>query len=64
MKTQRTCLRCGHEFQSTGPGNRICGSCARINAAVRINEGDLAAQRGAKVNRGAARSGPRQSRKD
>jgi hypothetical protein len=23
----RQCLMCGHKFQSTGPGNRICKKC-------------------------------------
>lgn len=25
--TPRTCLRCGKEFPSLGPGNRRCGRC-------------------------------------
>ena len=28
----RVCLRCGHGFQSSGPGNRICGTCVPLNA--------------------------------
>lgn len=27
----RTCLRCGEEFDSTGPGNRICPYCKLLN---------------------------------
>lgn len=30
-KSERTCLRCNESFSSTGPGNRICGECARKN---------------------------------
>lgn len=27
-KATRTCLRCNKSFNSTGPGNRICGHCS------------------------------------
>ncbi len=44
--TPRTCLRCGITFESTGPGNRICGPCSRGKEA------------GIKTaNRGASRKG-------
>lgn len=28
----RTCLRCNKEFDSTGPGNRICAKCSAANS--------------------------------
>jgi hypothetical protein len=28
---QRRCLRCGKDFSSRGPGNRICHPCRKIN---------------------------------
>ncbi|XZE55784.1 RusA family crossover junction endodeoxyribonuclease [Planctomycetaceae bacterium SH139] len=30
----RSCLRCDEAFVSTGPGNRICESCAFLNALL------------------------------
>ena len=27
QESQRRCLRCGRQFDSAGPGNRLCGSC-------------------------------------
>lgn len=27
QRKSRTCLRCGKDFMSDGPGNRICGLC-------------------------------------
>ncbi len=30
-KSERKCLKCGKEFKSAGPGNRICGECGREN---------------------------------
>jgi len=30
-KTERICLKCDESFKSDGPGNRICGECARHN---------------------------------
>lgn len=30
--TKRRCLSCGSHFDSTGPGNRICGSCRSTDA--------------------------------
>ncbi len=30
-KTERVCLKCDKLFNSTGPGNRICGECGRDN---------------------------------
>ena len=35
-KTKRICLRCGKRFPSTGPGNRICSKCAKINSDIYI----------------------------
>jgi hypothetical protein len=32
-KQKRVCLRCGAEFDSAGPGNRICSACQVRNAA-------------------------------
>jgi hypothetical protein len=29
--TRRICLRCGREFFSTGPGNRLCHRCNKAN---------------------------------
>ncbi len=31
-KTKRRCLSCGSSFDSTGPGNRICGACRSTDA--------------------------------
>jgi DNA-directed RNA polymerase subunit RPC12/RpoP len=45
---QRTCLRCGKKFDSTGPDNRICQRCAKINARIPITEEQLQKQRGVK----------------
>jgi hypothetical protein len=30
--TKRRCLKCGKEFQSAGPGNRICVVCNKNNS--------------------------------
>jgi len=49
---QRTCLRCGKSFDSTGPGNRICKRCAQINARIPITEEQLQKQRGVKRRNG------------
>jgi len=49
---QRTCLKCGKSFDSTGPGNRICKRCAPINARLFLTEEQLQKQRGAKRHRG------------
>ena len=27
----RVCLSCSEKFRSSGPGNRICNGCARLN---------------------------------
>jgi hypothetical protein len=35
-------------FHSKNAGNRICKKCARVNAAIRISEEQLACERGAK----------------
>jgi hypothetical protein len=31
----RTCLKCSDEFNSTGPGNRLCAKCQETNKSVR-----------------------------
>lgn len=31
MEKQRKCLRCGNDFLSSGPGNRICQKCNDYN---------------------------------
>ena len=31
---ERTCLKCGVRFKSSGPGNRICPRCAKENAGL------------------------------
>jgi hypothetical protein len=49
---QRTCLKCGKEFASTGPGNRICKRCAQINNRISITEEQLQKQRGVKRRNG------------
>ena len=49
----RVCLKCNESFPSTGPGNRICKKCARINAKFGpIPEAVLAKQRGTKRHNG------------
>ncbi len=51
--TKRVCLKCGKDFPSKGPGNRICRVCARINAGYgTIPEAVLAKQRGSKRHNG------------
>lgn len=32
----RMCLKCSKEFESTGPGNRLCRKCGSDNRAVRV----------------------------
>lgn len=32
-KTPRICLKCDKEFQSTGPGNRICPGCSHTQSS-------------------------------
>lgn len=44
----RTCLKCSKLFHSTGPGNRICQPCHRVNARLRPSESELQRQRGVK----------------
>ena len=52
-EAERTCLKCGKKFRSTGPGNRICKKCTRINAGFgSIPEALLAKQRGSKRHNG------------
>lgn len=45
---KRQCLKCSEMFHSKNAGNRICKKCARVNAAIRISEEQLACERGAK----------------
>ena len=33
-KQKRICLRCGEEFPSKGPYNRLCDKCSSINERV------------------------------
>lgn len=49
---QRTCLKCGKSFESTGPGNRICRRCQQVNDRLPITEEQLQKQRGAKRHNG------------
>jgi hypothetical protein len=35
VERPRICLLCGCEFNSTGPGNRICSNCKAKKAKVR-----------------------------
>ena len=49
---QRTCLKCGKSFDSTGPGNRICRRCQQVNDRLPITEEQLQKQRGAKRHNG------------
>ncbi len=49
---QRTCLKCGKSFDSTGPGNRICPPCQRDNSRLRLTEQELQTQRGVKRRNG------------
>ena len=52
-RASRVCLKCGKDFPSTGPGNRICKPCTRINARFGfIPEEVLAKQRGVKRHNG------------
>ncbi len=32
VTSPRKCLRCGNDFESEGPMNRICGACKSLNA--------------------------------
>jgi phage FluMu protein Com len=48
----RTCLRCDKQFDSAGPGNRICPRCSRINMQVKTSEASLQKQRGVKRHNG------------
>ena len=34
-KKKRSCLKCNKEFDSTGPGNRICFKCNGQNESMR-----------------------------
>ena len=33
-RKKRKCLRCGKEFLSEGPHNRLCSSCKKINESI------------------------------
>ncbi len=50
---QRTCLKCGRSFGSTGPGNRLCLRCNRINSELPpLSKVQIQEQRGAKRHNG------------
>ena len=50
---KRTCLKCGKPFDSTGPANRICPPCQKINARIpKCGEAQLKQQRGEKRRNG------------
>jgi hypothetical protein len=34
----RVCLKCSNEFESCGPGNRLCVKCGRENKSVRTSK--------------------------
>lgn len=52
-RKQRVCLKCNQPFDSTGPGNRICRKCRRINDQLpRYTEAQLQTQRGVKRHNG------------
>ena len=49
----RVCLKCDKQFNSNGPGNRICGKCQKINAKYdNLPEALLAKERGVKRHNG------------
>jgi len=48
----RSCLKCGKVFNSSGPGNRICGACQRSNDRLRLGESAIQKQRGVKRHNG------------
>lgn len=35
-KKNRTCLKCGKEFMSSGAGHRICDACSGANDKLRL----------------------------
>ena len=44
---KRTCLKCGDQFDSMGPANRICPACQKINARLpAFGAAELKKQRG------------------
>lgn len=52
-RKKRTCLKCDKLFDSSGPGNRICRRCQRINDRLpRFTEAQLQKQRGVKRHNG------------
>jgi len=38
QRRMRTCLSCDNEFNSTGPGNRICPNCAGRGRRTRTDD--------------------------
>lgn len=34
MDRVRSCLKCKVDFKSSGPGNRVCGPCKKLNDGV------------------------------
>jgi len=50
----RTCLKCGKQFRSDGPGNRICKRCSAKNEQRygRVSDSWVEAQRGRKFHNG------------
>lgn len=32
-KVERACLRCGKQFDSSGPGNRLCQRCRSVDVS-------------------------------
>ena len=34
IPAMRKCLRCNNEFESHGPGNRICNKCHAYNKSI------------------------------
>jgi Holliday junction resolvase RusA-like endonuclease len=48
----RKCLKCDTTFDSSGPANRICPKCQRVNARIAISDEELDAQRGRKFCNG------------
>jgi hypothetical protein len=50
--SNRTCLKCGQHFESSGPGNRFCRRCTLVNSRIPITEEQLKKQRGVKRHNG------------
>lgn len=45
-RKKRTCLKCSQWFDSSGPANRICRKCQKINNKIPMSEAQLQIQRG------------------